>query len=106
VLLGHLGVFDLRPWSLHLTEATDPTTVAAKRVFGIGDALNLQRRAGELAAAGGVPIEALDLALLNWTRPENERIHGGAADVDDGERRERLRSLLRAHPPAGEGSTV
>ncbi len=98
VLLGHLGVFEMRPWSLHLVETTDPTTVAAKRVFGIGDALNLQRRAGELAAAGGVPIEALDLALLNWARPEDERIHGGAADVDDGERRSALRTLLRAHP--------
>jgi hypothetical protein len=96
VLLGTLGVFDLSPWSLHLTEPMDPTTVAAKRVFGIGDAMNLQRRASDLAAAADLPIEALDLALLNWSRPEDERITAGARDVDDGARRERLRRLLHA----------
>ena len=101
VLLGTLGVFELSPWSLHLTDPMDPTTVAAKRVFGIGDAMNLQRRAGELAAAAEVPIEALDLALLNWSRPEDDRITAGARDVDDGARREALRGLLRAEPAAG-----
>ena len=101
VLLGTLGVFELSPWSLHLTDPMDPTTVAAKRVFAIGDAMNLQRRAGELAAAAEVPIEALDLALLNWSRPEDDRITAGARDVDDGARREALRGLLRAEPAAG-----
>jgi hypothetical protein len=100
VLLGGLGVFDLRPWSLHLVDAMDPTTIAAKRVFGIGDAMNLQRRASDLAVAAGVPIEALDLALLNWSRPEGERITAGAADVDDVARRTALRALLRAEPAA------
>ena len=65
-------------------------------MVGIGDALNLQRRASELAHAGGVPIEALDLALVNWSRPEDERITAGAAAVDDAARRESLRGLLRA----------
>ncbi|HEX2102439.1 MAG TPA: hypothetical protein VHF51_02215 [Solirubrobacteraceae bacterium] len=96
VLLGTLGVFDLSPWSLHLADPADPTTVAAKRVFGIGDAMNLQRRASDLAAAAELPIEALDLALLNWSRPEEERITAGARDVDDGARREALRRLLHA----------
>jgi hypothetical protein len=96
VLLGTLGVFDLSPWSLHLTDPMDPTTVAAKRIFGIGDAMNLQRRAGELATAAEVPIEALDLALLNWSRPEGERITGGARDVDDSARRQGLHGLLHA----------
>jgi hypothetical protein len=98
VLLGTLEVFDLSPWSLHLTEPMDPTTVAAKRVFAIGDAMNLQRRASDLAAAAEVPIEALDLALLNWSRPEDERITAGARDLDDAARREAVRGLLRAEP--------
>jgi alpha-glutamyl/putrescinyl thymine pyrophosphorylase-like protein len=99
VVLGALGVFDVRPWSLHLADAMDPTTVAAKRVFGIGDAMNLQRRASDLATATGVPIEALDLALVNWARPPGDRITAGAAAVDDAERREALRAVLHAHPP-------
>jgi len=83
-------------------EPNDPTTVAAKRVFAIGDAMNLQRRAADLAGATGVPIEALDLALLNWSRPEDDRITAGAGPVDDGPLRERLRLAPRATPP-GEG---
>jgi hypothetical protein len=102
VLLGTLGLVDLRPWSLHLVDPMDPTTVAAKRVFGIGDALNLQRRAGELAAAAEVPIEALDLALVNWSRPPDDRVTAGARDLHDGDRRAALHALLRADPPAGE----
>jgi hypothetical protein len=102
VVLGHLGVFDMRPWSLHLIDAMDPTTLAAKRVFGIGDAINLQRRASELATAAGVPIEALDLALLNWARPDGERITAGARDVDDAERAAAIHRLLRVDVPADE----
>jgi hypothetical protein len=101
VLLGTLGVFDLKPWSLHLTDPLDPTTVAAKRVFAIGDAMNLQRRASDLAAAAEVPIEALDLALLNWSRPEDDRVTAGARDVDDASRRTAVRALLRAEPADG-----
>jgi hypothetical protein len=102
VLLGTLGVFDLRPWSLHLVDAMDPATVAAKRVFGIGDALNLQRRATDLATAAGVPMEALDLALVNWSRPEDERITGGVPAAPDPARRDALRALLRAQPAEAE----
>ena len=95
VLAGHLAVADLRPWSLHLSDPLDPTTVAAKRVFGIGDALNLQRRASDLAGAAEVPIEALDLALVNWSRPQDDRITAGARATGDGTRRAALRTLLR-----------
>jgi len=103
VLLGHLGVFDLQPWSLHLVDAMDPTTIAAKRVFGIGDAMNLQRRASELATAADVPIEALDLALLNWSRaggPDSERITAGAREIDDAGRAASIHRLLHADAPA------
>jgi hypothetical protein len=75
VTLGRLGVFELRADSLHLssprsTGAEDPATLAAKRVFGIGDPLLLDRRAGALADAAGAPLEALDLALFNWSASE------------------------------------
>jgi hypothetical protein len=100
VLLGALGVFDVRPWSLHLVDAMDPTTIAAKRVFGIGDAINLQRRASDLISTLGVEMEALDLALLNWSRPMGERITAGAGDVDFDDRAAGLRHQLRAEPDA------
>jgi Alpha-glutamyl/putrescinyl thymine pyrophosphorylase clade 3 len=69
--LGRLGLYELHPDSLHLAGAgaisgADATTLAAKRVFGIGDPLLLDRRAAALAQAVGAPIEALDLALANW----------------------------------------
>jgi hypothetical protein len=65
VALGRLGVFELRGGRLHLSGHNEPA-VAAKRVFGIGDPLLLERRAGDLAAACRVPVEALDLGLFNW----------------------------------------
>jgi hypothetical protein len=88
ILLGRLGVFAVRPWSLQLgAELLDPTVLAAKRALGIGDPMLLQRRATDLANAVDVPIEALDLALTNWTRPEDERITAGATVGVDPERR-------------------
>jgi hypothetical protein len=71
VTLGALGVYELRPDSLHLggVSGADATTLAAKRVFGIGDPLLLDRRARALAEAAEVPVEALDLALANWAAP-------------------------------------
>ena len=75
VVLGRLGVQDLRADSLHLgtgrgaVAGEDEAALAAKRVFGIGDPLLLDRRAGALADAAGVPLEALDLALYNWSQP-------------------------------------
>ncbi len=76
VSLGRLGVVDARPSTLQLTD--DATTVAAKRVFGIGDKMLLERRARDLADAGGVPIEALDLGLYNWAAPQHGRVTMGS----------------------------
>jgi len=64
VTLGRLGLVDVGPASLQLTD--DATTLAAKRVFGIGDKMLLERRALDLAQAADLPIEALDLGLFNW----------------------------------------
>jgi Alpha-glutamyl/putrescinyl thymine pyrophosphorylase clade 3 len=74
VMLGRLGLYELTPDSLQLAgarglSAEDHTTLAAKRVFGIGDPLVLERRARALAQAIAVPIETLDLALANWQGP-------------------------------------
>jgi hypothetical protein len=69
ITLGRLGRYPLAAPALLLTE-DDAVTLAAKRVFGIGDRLTLERRARELARAAAVPVEALDLALENWTREE------------------------------------
>lgn len=66
VTLGRLGVYELRAGRLQLG-GENAVTVGAKRVFGIGDPLLLERRAAELANASRVPLEALDLALFNWS---------------------------------------
>ncbi len=82
VSLGRLGVADVRPSTLQLTD--DATTVAAKRVFGIGDKMLLERRARELADAVRLPIEALDLALFNWAAPARGRATmGSTAEASD-----------------------
>jgi hypothetical protein len=87
VTLGHLGLYQLAPDSLHLSgagglSAEDPATLAAKRVFGIGDPLLLERRAAALAEAASIPIEALDLALANWLSPERASM-GCPPDAND-----------------------
>ena len=89
VSLGRLGVFDLRADSLHLGArrvpgtGEDETALAAKRVFGIGDPLLLDRRAAALAEAAGVPLEALDLALFNWSSGERATLGFRPADDPD-----------------------
>jgi hypothetical protein len=80
VTLGRLGVYDLQPGSLALGGAND-ITVGAKRAFGIGDPLLLERRAGDLAQACGLPLEALDLGLHNWQRGQRATL-GLGADVE------------------------
>jgi hypothetical protein len=83
--LGRLAVADVRASSLQFTD--DATTTAAKRVFGIGDKLLLERRAHDLAQAAGVPIEALDLALYNWGATGAARATmGSRVSVPSGER--------------------
>lgn len=89
VTLGRLGMYALQPDSLHLAGARglsseDPTTLAAKRVFGIGDPLLLERRAATLAQEASVPIEALDLALANWQAPQRATLGFPAETIDDG----------------------
>jgi hypothetical protein len=69
VTLGQLGVYDLRAGALEL-KGSNNVTVAAKRAFGIGDPLLLERRAADLAHAAQLPLEALDLGLSNWERGE------------------------------------
>ena len=95
VIAGRLGLLDIEPSSLLLgTDPADATVVAAKRILGIGDAINLGRRANELAAAAGVPIAALDLAFVNWARPEDDRITAGSAAAPAPALRERVGSVL------------
>jgi hypothetical protein len=67
VTLGRLGLYELRPATLALGE-NDDVLAGAKRIFGIGERVHLERRTAALAQTAGVPIEALDLALFNWQR--------------------------------------
>jgi hypothetical protein len=69
VTLGRLGLYELRPGALVLG-GSDFVTVAAKRALGIGDTMLLERRAAQLAAGTGVPLDALDLGFYNWERGE------------------------------------
>lgn len=84
VTLGALGLYELQAGSLQLTgaPADDLTMLAAKRVFGIGDPLLLERRAHALAEAVEVPIEVLDLALANWATPQRATLGFPSLDGD------------------------
>ena len=94
VSLGRLAILELRPTSLQLTD--DATTLAAKRVFGIGDKILLERRARALADALELPIEALDLALFNWGAPGGRRATYGASAVVDEDERDAIAGVLAA----------
>ena len=101
-VLRHLAVLDVRPTSLQLLgEQTDPTVVAAKRAFGIGIGMELRQRVTRLASELDVPIEALDLALVNWNRPPGQpRITAGSRRSEgDPERRALLREALGVGAP-------
>ncbi len=98
VLLGRLGVFEMRADSLHFSGAGAASDghralLAAKRVFGIGDPLLLERRAGALAQEAQVPVEALDLALWNWGAPERATL-GFPAETTDADALERAAAAL------------
>lgn len=93
VSLSRVGLVEARATSLRLGD--DPTTTAAKRVFGIGDTVLLERRARALAEAAQLPIEALDLALFNWGAGSDGRATYGASVVPDPERRAQIASALR-----------
>jgi hypothetical protein len=82
VTLGWLGVYELRPGALQLGGENE-VTVAAKRVFGIGDSLLLERRAAALADAAQVPLASLDLGLHNWGSGDGATLglgHGAEPD--------------------------
>ncbi len=98
VTLGRLGLYDLQPDSLQLagvrgSSSSDPTTVAAKRVFGIGDPLLLERRAATLAREIGAPIETLDLALANWASQQRATM-GFSEQASDAATLEHAREAL------------
>lgn len=101
--LGRLGIYELRADSLHLVTrspslAADRTPEAAKRVFGIGDPIIIERRALALAEAMSTPIEALDLALWNWSATTlEERVTAGfPEDTNDAHALERAQAALEA----------
>lgn len=85
VSAGRLGLYELQGASLQVGGARggedDAATLSAKRIFGIADPLLIDRRAQELAQAAEVPLEALDLALANWSAPERARM-GFATEVE------------------------
>jgi hypothetical protein len=98
VTIGRLGVSDVDPGSLQLVQARgesagDATLIAAKRVFGIGDPLLLERRAAALAGTAAVPLAAFDLALANWGAQQRAPM-GVAPDTQDSDALERMRSGL------------
>ncbi len=80
VTLGRTGRYDLRADSLMLRGApvADDASIAAKRVFGIGDPMLIDRRAADLAEECEVPLDALDLALYNWQAGADARASMGA----------------------------
>ena len=78
-LAGALGLIDAVPQSLLLADAVAAPTVAAKRIFGIGDPLLIGRRAGELAAQAGFALSAFDFALQNWGAGAEGRVTAGSA---------------------------
>ena len=91
-------MYEMRADSLHLSGAgglssSDLTTLAAKRLFAIGDPIHLERRALALAQAVSVPLDALDLALANWASATRATL-GFAPDTSDPEALERTRAAL------------
>jgi hypothetical protein len=91
--LGRLGVYDLRAGALALG-GNDPVTLGAKRALGIGDPLLLERRAADLAAAAGLPLEALDLGFDNWERGARVRAGMDPDDEPDADVRDAVASAL------------
>jgi hypothetical protein len=91
VTLGALGRYPLEAASLLLTE-DDPVNRAAKRVFGIGDRLTLERRLRDLAQAARVPVAYFDQALESWGAEQPLTL--GAPDGFAAQVRERASAAL------------
>jgi hypothetical protein len=68
-VLGAAERYPLRADTLGLGLEEDATSVAAKRLLQSGDRMLLERRAHDLAEAGGVPLAALDRGLAVWDAP-------------------------------------
>jgi hypothetical protein len=72
--------------------------LAAKRVFAIGDAINLERRCAALADALALEVAALELALWNFASDQSEigqrATLGFAADLRDDDAHARARAAL------------
>jgi hypothetical protein len=93
VAAGRLGLADVRVFALHPGD-DDPGSLAAKRVFGIGERFVLERRAADLADEADVPLEALELALFNWGQPLDARATLGSRAQADPAERERIARAL------------
>jgi hypothetical protein len=98
VTLGRLGLYEVRADAMHfaggLTQATgDLATLTAKRLFGIGDPMILERRALAFAEACSVPVEALDLAFANWGAAERANL-GVPDERGDTQAQERAQGAL------------
>lgn len=90
--LASAGLYELRADALHLNvKEDDATTLAAKRALMSGDAMLLERRSRDLASACGVPLDALDQALVWWD---------GGQELE-GEADPRTRKALGLHDPEG-----
>jgi hypothetical protein len=99
VMLGALRIHDVEADSLHLgvvrgAAMNDATTLAAKRIFAIGDAINLERRCAALASALAVHVGVLDLALWNFSSPQRATL-GFAPEIRDSA------AYTRAHAALG-----
>ena len=98
VTLGRLGLYGLEADSLHLAVgrgagAEEETTLAAKRVLGVGEPVYLERRALAFARELTVPVDVLDLAFANWSAGERATL-GFPADTVDAQALERVRDAL------------
>jgi hypothetical protein len=98
VTLGRLGLYPLRAPSLELVAAhgglgEDLTALAAKRVFGIGEPVLMERRALVFTQAAQIPLDVLELALANWAAPARATL-GFPADTEDADIRGRAREAL------------
>ncbi len=99
VTLGRLRLYELQADSLHLavgrgTGGDEQTTVAAKRVLGVGEPIYLERRAIAFAKELSVSIDVLDLAFANWGAGERATL-GFGADTGDAHTLERVRDALQ-----------
>lgn len=91
--LGRLGVYELRAGALAFG-GTDPVTLAAKRLLGIGDPLLLERRAADLAATCELPLDALDVGFYNWQLGSRADLGMSPEDEPDPGALQRTRAVL------------